>query len=258
MIRRTNDYTSRFSGRGRYYSRGRPGYPPGILTFLGSHSDFTRDSVVADIGSGTGKLSELFLANGNVVYGVEPNEDMRLEAERILSREARFHSVVGTAEKTDLGNGSVDLVTAGQSFHWFDPPRAKEEFARILRPPGFVLLVWNTRKTAKGTFGHDYENLLERHRSRLKGWSSSRDEIRQVTRFFGSHEMVRESLENSQDLDYRQMLARVRSASYMPRRGPNYAKVKKVAKSLFERYEHQGRVTMSYTTDLYFGRILPP
>ena len=99
----------------------------------------------ADVGSGTGILTEMFLQNGNVVYGVEPNQGMREAAERLLKAHPRFNSVAGQAEATTLDEASVDFITAGQAFHWFDAAASRTEFGRILRPDGFVALTWNAR-----------------------------------------------------------------------------------------------------------------
>ena len=103
-------------------------------------------SVIADFGSGTGLLAQLFLDFGVEVYGVEPNASMRAAAEQLLARFPRFHSVQGTAETSGLPDQSCDIVTSGQSFHWFDPVRTRQECRRILRPAGWVVLVWNVRQ----------------------------------------------------------------------------------------------------------------
>src|SRR5260370_40531082 len=117
----------RFSSRVANYVRYRPGYPPAIIDLLKTECDLTSESLIADIGSGSGKLSELFLENGNVVFGVEPNVAMRVAADQILQAYLGFRSVEGTAESTTLVSGSVDFVTAGQAFHWFHVAKAKAE-----------------------------------------------------------------------------------------------------------------------------------
>jgi SAM-dependent methyltransferase len=140
------DSTQRFSGRVENYARYRPGYPDEVLDLLRQRCGLTEDSEIADVGSGTGALARLFLENGNRVFGVEPNAEMRGAGERLLRRYGRFTSVAARAEDTTLTEGSVDLVTAGQAFHWFDPGPTRREFARILKSGGFVALIWNTRR----------------------------------------------------------------------------------------------------------------
>jgi ubiquinone/menaquinone biosynthesis C-methylase UbiE len=126
----SEDFTRRFTGRAFFYSTSRPSYPGKILDILRTEIGFDQTYVVADIGSGTGLLSELFLTNGNRVLGVEPNDDMRNFAENILVKFPRFLSVRGTAEHTSLKGASIDLVTVGQALHWFDCEVSSREFAR--------------------------------------------------------------------------------------------------------------------------------
>jgi SAM-dependent methyltransferase len=113
------DPADRFTGRATAYAATRPTYPPSLVTLLG----LRRGDVVCDLGSGTGIFSRLLLDAGATVYAVEPNEDMRSAAEGELGDNERFHSVAGRAEATTLPDGVCDLVTAAQSFHWFDAER---------------------------------------------------------------------------------------------------------------------------------------
>ncbi len=140
------DPTQRFSSRVDNYIRYRPSYPAAIVDLLEKECGLTPEWVVADIGTGPGNLTRLFLDNGARVVGVEPNREMREAGERLLRGYSTYSSVAGTAEATTLANASVDLVTAGQAFHWFDQARARREFARVLRAPRWVALVWNERR----------------------------------------------------------------------------------------------------------------
>src|SRR5688572_15000399 len=153
-------HQSRFSSRVENYIKFRPGYPKEVIDILKTDCGLTESSKVADIGSGTGILSELFLKNGNRVFGVEPNEPMRTAAERLLSAFPEFVSVDGSAEATRLEAGSMDFVAAGQAFHWFDRDAAKTEFKRILKPEGWVVLIWNERSIDSTPFLREYEKLL--------------------------------------------------------------------------------------------------
>src|ERR671932_405243 len=102
----TTDPTNRFSTRVENYIKYRPSYPQAVIELLEHECGLTRESVVADVGSGTGILSELFLRNGNRVYGVEPNREMREAGERLLSAYGNFVSVEGRAEATPLDAAS--------------------------------------------------------------------------------------------------------------------------------------------------------
>ena len=141
-----SDSTRRFSSRVDNYVKYRPSYPPEVVELLAAECGLTPGALVADIGAGTGLLAELFLQNGYRVLGVEPNREMRQAGERLLGDYPHFTSIDGTAEVTTLADKSVDIITAGQAFHWFDREKARAEFARILRPGGWVALVWNERR----------------------------------------------------------------------------------------------------------------
>jgi SAM-dependent methyltransferase len=142
----------RFSTRVEDYISYRPGYPPEIIDELSKQCGLTPDSIIADIGSGTGKSSDPFVRNGNLVFGVEPNPGMRKAAEQIFQQFPRFKSVEGNAETTTLPDGSVDFVVAAQAFHWFDQAAFRLEAKRILKPEGWVVLFWNGRKLESTPF----------------------------------------------------------------------------------------------------------
>ena len=110
-----NPNTEKFTGVSPIYDKYRPGYPKAILDILSADISFSGKDKVADIGSGTGKLSSLFLYNGNLVYGVEPNDKMRSEAERKFRNEKKFISLKGSAEKTGLDEKTVSIVAESMS-----------------------------------------------------------------------------------------------------------------------------------------------
>src|SRR5262245_66152871 len=85
---------------------------------------------------------------------------MRAAAEKSLFGNPQFHSIDGSAEQTTLADHSIDYIVAGQAFHWFDRQKARQEFARILRPDGWVVLMWNDRRIGTTSFLCDYEGLL--------------------------------------------------------------------------------------------------
>ena len=131
-----------------------------MLELLSDECGLTAASVIADVGSGTGIMTRLFLENGNRVFAVEPNREMRQDAERNLASYAQYVSVDATAEETTLPAASADFVVAAQAFHWFDREQVRPEFVRILRPEGWVVLVWNDRRVGTTPFLSDYEELL--------------------------------------------------------------------------------------------------
>lgn len=249
------DHTKRFTGRVESYVRYRPSYPQGVLNLLTERCDLTRDSVVADVGSGTGILSKLFLKNGNRVLGVEPNPEMRAAAENLLDDHPRFTSIAGTAEDTRLPDASVDFVIAGQAFHWFDAERSRSEFVRILRPGGWVVLIWNLRRKDATPFLAAYEKLLEAYRTdrgELEIWRQDRDMAESL---FGPHSFERATFDNAQVLDLDGLKGRLSSVSYVPARGePGSEAMLREAEKIFEEHQTGGTVTIEYDTEIYYGR----
>jgi SAM-dependent methyltransferase len=118
------------------YERGRPGWPVEAVDVAG----LAASSVVADLGAGTGKLTRLLVAAFARVVAVEPAEPMRRLLES-LSPDAE--ALAGTGQEIPLPNASVDGVFAAEAFHWFDDERAAGEIARVLRPGGVLVLLWN-------------------------------------------------------------------------------------------------------------------
>lgn len=127
------------------YFKYRTEYSKEFIDYLYENVGLSKSSIIADIGSGTGKLSKQLLLNGSYVYCVEPNHDMRRVAQNDLSKFSNFISIDGTAENTTLLNSSVDFITVGTAFHWFDMEQFKKECQRILKPNGKVILVWISR-----------------------------------------------------------------------------------------------------------------
>ncbi len=156
----TSDSTQRFSDRVEAYLAGRPRYPAELVSHLETLGALPRPGVVADIGVGTGLSAEPFLAAGHRVIGVEPNAPMRAAGVEYLARFSTYEARDGTAEATGLAPGSVDLVIAGQAFHWFEPGRFRAESLRILRRGGWGALIWNDRDLVGTPFLAGYEALL--------------------------------------------------------------------------------------------------
>jgi SAM-dependent methyltransferase len=252
----TTDHTGRFSTRVADYVKYRPGYPTAVLRLLEEECGLDSASVVADVGSGTGILSELFLRNGNRVYGVEPNREMREAGERLLASYTNFKSVDGRAEATTLDDKSVDFVTAGQAFHWFDPPHARREFMRILRPGGWVVLVWNDRRTAGTPFLEEYERLLLEYSTDYREVSVKYAEESMLAALYGPSEMRTATFDNEQVFDFDGLRGRLTSASYTPEPGhPNFEPLMRELEALFRRHERDGRVVIAYDTKVFYGRL---
>lgn len=247
--------TERFSSRVDNYARYRPGYPPQAIDLLRERCGLGPGARVADLGSGTGILTELLLASGAEVFAVEPNDGMRAAAEAQLGHYPRFHSVKGTAESTTLAAASVELLVAGQAFHWFDPQRARSEALRVLRPGAWAALLWNERPPELTPFLADYEALLKRHAPEYTRITASRADAGTMRGFLGAAMEVR-AFANQQILDFEGLKGRLMSSSYAPEPGdPHYEPMIALLREVFARHERDGRIVMPYSTLVYFSQL---
>jgi SAM-dependent methyltransferase len=250
------DPTQRFSSRVENYVRYRPGYPPDVVELLRCECGLTADTIVADIASGTGKLTRMFLENGNRVFGVEPNADMRKAGEQLLADYPRFTSVAGTAEATTLPDRSIDIVTAAQAAHWFDREKARREFVRILRPGGWTVLVWNERRTDSSAFLRAYEAMLLAHGTDYQEVRHERTTA-EISGFFAPAPYQEQVFELVQEFDYPALEGRLLSSSYTPQPGhPNYEPMLRELRFIFETHQVKGRVSFEYDTRVYYGKLV--
>ena len=245
----------RFSNRAESYARYRPGYPPEILELLATQCALSPQSVVADVGSGTGKLSEIFLQNGNTVFAVEPNPAMRMVAESLLGAKSGFKSVDGSAESTGLASGSIDCITAGQVFHWFDLEKTRPEFARVLKPSGWAVIIWNERRLDSSPFLQAYEKLLIQHGT---DYQQVRHEnvVAEIDKFFAPQVAALKIFENLQEFDFEGLTGRISSTSYTPEPGTEaFLAMLNSLREVFDKHATAGRVVFEYHTKVYYGRL---
>lgn len=251
--------TSRFSDRVEAYGRYRPGYPQQLLDVLAENCALSSASVVADIGSGTGLLSKVFLQNGNTVFGVEPNQEMRKAGEQFLQHFPAFRSVAGTAEETGLAGRSIDFITAGQAFHWFDRDRCRAEFCRILSAEGWLVLIWNDRLLDATPFLEAYEGLLHAHGTdydKVQHRAINYDLVRPV---FGDNKFRLSTFCNSQVLDYTALQGRLLSSSYVPNiNQPGYGPMMHALRKIFDKFQTNGKVRFEYQTKMFYGKLCSP
>ena len=246
--------TSRFSGRVENYIRYRPGYPPEVLKAL--QTGLRSAHVIADIASGSGIWTRRLLENGNPVFGVEPNAEMREAGERFLAEFPKFTSVAGTAEATTLADQSADFVTAAQAAHWFDRARAREEIAHILKPGGWLVLLWNERLTDSTPFLRDYENLLLTFGTDYQDVRHERT-TEVVNEFFDPAPFQERAFPMFQEFDYAGLEGRLLSSSYVPGpEHPKHAPMLRELRRIFDAHAVAGQVICEYKTRLYFGHLV--
>ncbi|HEV3512849.1 MAG TPA: class I SAM-dependent methyltransferase [Candidatus Sulfotelmatobacter sp.] len=247
--------TSRFSDRVENYVRYRPGYPPEALNVLRSECGLEPTHVVADMASGTGIWTRMLLENGNPVFGIEPNAEMRKAGERLLAGFPKFISVNGAAEATTLPDASVDFVTAAQAAHWFDRKAARQEFLRILQRRGWLVLLWNERIIDETAFLREYEHLL-------LAFGTDYEQVRHerttdaVNEFFDPAPYQERIFAMRQEFDYPGLEGRLLSSSYAP--GPGHEKhapMLSQLRQIFDQHSRQGHVSFDYKTRVYFGQL---
>jgi SAM-dependent methyltransferase len=249
------DATARFSSRVEKYVRYRPSYPTEVLNLLRKQCGLTSDSIVADVASGTGIFTRLLLENGNRVFGVEPNPEMRRAGEEYLALHPRFTSVAGAAEATTLPDRSMDIVTAAQAAHWFDRVKARGEFVRILKPGGWAVLIWNERETDSTPFLRDYEKLLLTYGTDYQEVRHERT-TDEISGFFAPSPFQSAVLEMRQDCDYDALEGRLLSSSYIPNSDhPSYEPMLRELRRTFDKYQANGQVGLAYATRVYYGQI---
>jgi ubiquinone/menaquinone biosynthesis C-methylase UbiE len=249
------DVTQRFSSRVDNYVRYRPAYPLEAIDLLKNECGLTPDSMIADIASGTGIFTRMLLENGNRVYGVEPNTEMRRAGEQLLTCYSTFTSVAGAAEATTLTEHSVDFITAAQAAHWFDRTKARREFMRILKPGGWLVLLWNERRTDATPFLREYEQLLLTYGTDYQEVRHERT-TDEIADFFAPTLFQCRTFEMRQDFDYSALEGRLLSSSYTP--SPDQAQYEPILRELhriFDEYQGNGQVALEYNTLVYYGQL---
>lgn len=250
------DSTLRFSSRVENYVKYRPRYPKDVIETLQKECTLSSASMIADIGSGTGALTELFLQNGNPVFAVEPNPEMRQAAEHLLDLYPGFRSIDGRAEATTLHDHHFDFVVVGQAFHWFGLGEARREFTRILKPSGWAMVVWNEREFDTTPFLIAYDNLLQRNAPEYAREKHKSVYDTALDGFYGAGGFTSRTFRYRQELDYEGLKGRLLSSSYTPEVGhPNHRQLLAELEGIFGKHQINGRVTVAYITRMYYGRL---
>jgi SAM-dependent methyltransferase len=244
--------TQRFSDRVEDYIRYRPHYPIDVLDILKSEYLLTPKHTIADIGSGTGISSEIFVNNGNKVYAIEPNTEMRFAAESLNKGHSNFISRDGTGECTGLPDSSIDFIICAQTFHWLDTSLAKKEFLRILKPTGKVVLIWNER-SVDSEFQKEYEETLYRCVSAYKEVTHRDISESVLSDFFSPRTMTKYQLPNFQDLDLNGLIGRMMSSSYIPKEGKEHLRLISEITQLFHNHQLNSKVRFEYRTSVYIA-----
>lgn len=256
MTEPSRDPLDRFSDRAEDYAKYRPHYSHDVVHALKDACGLTSQHLIADVGCGPGLLAEIFLENGNRVIGVEPNREMRIAGEKYLAGYPNFTAVDGSAENTALENDSVDFVIAGQAFHWFRPPEARVEFARIVKPGGWAVLVWHDRSIDATPFLQAYEAFLREHANDYEQVTHKYLASYEVLeRFFSPNPMHLIKQRNEQRLDFDGLRGRLLSSSYIPKSGKRHDAMMQALPQFFSTYAADDRVVLEYDTKIFYGHL---
>lgn len=247
------DSTKNFSGLASTYTVGRPAYAAEFIHSLYTNFGFSPQSVIADVGAGTGKFTKQLLDRGSTVYCIEPNDDMREAAARELGSYAGFRAVKGTADATGLENTSVDFVTTAQAFHWFDPAAFRAECRRILKPDGQAFLIWNLRDMTD-EMNRRCHAVYKEFCPNFKGFGGGieRDDPRIAQFFGGKYDCA--VFDHPLCYDKETFLSRSLSGSYSLKAGDaRFAEYVEALGALFDAYAENGILTMANQTVVYYG-----
>lgn len=250
-----------FTAQVQNYLRYRPRYPSALVELLQRDCHLTQNHVIADIGSGTGFLTELFLKNGNPVFGIEPNPDMRAGGDHYLHMYPHFTSLAASAEMTGLADQSVDFVTVGQAFHWFPLEATKREFIRILAPHGWVVLVWNLQRSRTSPFQIALEQFWEKHLTRQGAWEQHFQRIREelITPFYQPGVFKEQVFDNSVECDWEGLRGRVFSTCSkhlaLQDGDRHYPYIRDELQEIFEKHQVNGKVKIEQATWAVYGQL---
>jgi SAM-dependent methyltransferase len=239
----------------------RPRFPRGIVPFLHEHGALPAGAVVADVGAGTGMLTEIFLEAGHRVIAVEPNGEMLEACRELAAQQPALEVVEGSAEATTLPNAAVDLIVVGRAMHWFDWPLAHREFARILRstdgrPDGWVLVASNGHSDSGGPIPNRLSQILRKWRTDSAEADTTRDFNQRLQEFLDTSSWHRTTLQHSMTVDFPTLLGYAESLSAIPRPGePGYDGMVAELRAVFEEYQRDGMLVTPLTCNLHLGRL---
>jgi SAM-dependent methyltransferase len=247
----------RFDGRATEYDLYRERYAASeILAPLRDWCGLTPEWLIADVGAGTGMLTDVFLANGNRVIAIEPNAEMRAACARLHANEPRLEIREGSAETTGLADASIDLVCSGRALHWFNLEAAMREFRRVVRPGGWVVSV----AAGRTDFGREENEAFVRVLEQFSGTAKERLEAyaayTRMKNFFDESDFHHYERGGELRMDWPHLRGMALSLSHSPRIGdPRFPPFERALKEFFDCYEKSGVVTWETRCWLNAGRI---
>ena len=249
--------TQQFTGKAAAYKKGRPDYPEAIFEDLYGKYGFSKESVVADIGSGTGKFCRPLLEKDSTVYAVEPNADMLTAAQNALGAWENYHPVQASAEVTTLPDASVDHITCAATFHWLDAEAFHKEALRILKPNGLVVMAWNVRDK-DAPLNRAHAEVFRRYCPKFESLSHGFDACQDDLKAFYGGQFERIAYEDNAVQDKKKFISRSLSSSYaLKAEDAAYDEFVAALEALFDAWQEDGVVSVPALSVVFVGRPHP-
>jgi len=242
-----------FSPKAEKYAKYRWDYALAAVRYILNNAGLPKDATVADIGSGTGILTKHFLDLARCVYAVEPDSEMRRMAEQALADHSSFRSVAGQSERTTLPDHSIDLITVGQAIHWFDSEPTRAELLRILRPGGWLAILWNEGTDQE--LGEALKRIWAEENGCKIAAGANQREATPLAFYFGSDDFLTKCFPQSLSETWEQFFGGLCSASSSPNEThPRFARFEGAAREVFTRFASGDRITVSVSTEVRIGQ----
>jgi SAM-dependent methyltransferase len=251
--------TEKFTGRVSAYVAYRERYDPEIiLSVLREWCGLPSDWLIADIGAGTGMLSDIFLENGNRVLAIEPNAEMREACLELHQKNPAFSVIDATAESTGLPDASVDVVAVGRALHWFDLEATLPEFRRILKPNGWVIVLAFGRSKEGREENIAYEEFLLPYTKEGQGTHATYAVYKRLRDHFPGGEFHHKEIPGEMSLDWDALRGLTLSLSHAPLPGtPQFAPFETSLTRYFDKYQQDGKITLTTRYWINAGRFAP-
>jgi ubiquinone/menaquinone biosynthesis C-methylase UbiE len=247
-----------FSKKAESYARYRWDYPAEAIETIVEVTGISRESVLADIGAGTGILTKVFLKRAGRVYAIEPNPEMRALAVSQWGGFPSFQAVDALADATTLPDQSIDVITVGQAIHWFPPESFQKECMRILKPGGW-LAIFRYSSMNEGLSLED-KGLLSEIFTEKNGYSATRPgdlpEQKPMSFYFRGEHFTKQDFYRTHQESWEEFLGALHSVSNAP--DPNHPAFENfvfAAKRFFDQASRGGQLETKQHTELFLGQI---
>lgn len=243
-----------FDNKAKEYAIGRPTYPEEILNRI-KELGMGEQLTIADIGAGTGLLTHMLCRLGCRVLAVEPNLEMLNECRKYCSNNTNIEYINAPAERTQLKEHSIEIITIAQAFHWFDKQLCKAEFKRILKENGYVITIWNDMQE-DSDFTKEYMNIIHKYEIRTTAGNSYFNPDKEKSNFFGQ-DYIKIYYDNWKTATEEMVICKALSLSYTPSKSDSdYDKFIQELNEMFSKYQQNGKVTFHYKTEVCICQFL--